>query len=49
MKFGQKLVYMFLKSMQKEVVGNIAASLRKLIPMFWRPGANIGVRGFNLT
>lgn len=48
MKFGQKLVYIILKHLQKNAVENITLSPRKLISKFWSTGATMGGRGLNL-
>lgn len=45
MKFGQKLVYIILKHLQKNAVENITLSPRKLISKFWSTGATMGGRG----
>lgn len=47
MKFGQKLVYIILKHLQKNAVENITLSPRKLISKFWSTGATMGGRGLN--
>lgn len=48
MKFGQKLVYIILKHLQKNAVENITLSPRKLISKFWSTGATMGGRGLNV-
>lgn len=48
MKFGQKLVYIILKHLQKNAVENITLSPRKLISKFWSTGATMGGRGLRI-